>query len=111
MKLEKHLKKLQKLLRLRDWKIEVTECISIEGEGHNYIVYNDKSCEILIKSHLSDTEKLRTLIHELVHLINRDSNDIATENVGEDLKEYYIRFNERAVEQIANVIYDMYVRE
>ena len=108
MKLEKHLKKLQKLLRLRDWKIEVTECIGIESEGRNYIIYNDNSCEIMIKSNLSNEEKLKTLIHEMLHLVNRDANDMASENISEELREYYMRFNERAIEQLATSIYSMY---
>lgn len=102
------LKKYQDILKLKDWDIEVIENSTLETHGCNNIVYNDYKCTVQIDANLCREQKERSLIHELLHLINRDSWDIANDSIeNEYIGELYRRFEERSIEKYANIIYKL----
>ena len=112
MTIQSALKKLQKLMRLQDWDITIVESNATQSaQGRNYILFNDYKCEILLDIDLSNEVKMQTLIHEMLHLIFRDCNDIASDNIeNEKLNTIYSRTHERAIEQTAKILYDLVER-
>lgn len=100
-----HVLQLAKQMGLSHWDITYQEGIGIDGVGANFIVYNDMKCEIKVSINLSEEEKVISVIHELCHLINRDASDIASENLDPILEVYYKRFEERAIEHFARILY------
>lgn len=98
---------IAKVMRVHNWDINYLEMDSLDVEGRNYMIYNDYKCEIMVKRNLSEDEKIKTVIHELIHLITRDSQCIADENMSEEMKRYYNRFYERETEHLAKVFYEV----
>lgn len=106
MEINEYLQKLKNILHLNDWVVEIIESEACETDARNYMVYNDWKCTITINKNLDIEYKKQSLVHELLHLINRDSYDIATDNIdGEFAKKMYTRYHERAIERQAIIIY------
>jgi Zn-dependent peptidase ImmA (M78 family) len=102
------LAKYKKQLRLLDWDIELIEYPTLGVEAQTKLIYHDYKAVIQIRSELSDVDKEKTLIHELLHLIFRDAYDIFTEQCeNEFAKEYCTKQHERAIEKTAKIIYGL----
>ena len=102
-----YLDELVKIFRLQNWeiKIYIKEDMNIEGETH--LIYNDNKAIIEIKEN-SEEEMLKTLIHEIIHIIKRNSQEIATENIeNENVRTIYTRYMEREQENLTNGIYEL----
>lgn len=105
--MEKLLNKYIKLFKLKDWDITVLEVPTLEVEGSCKMVYNDYKAIINIKSELSNFEKEKSLIHELLHIVHRDELDLAAEHIDENFESLYLRFHERNIEKMANIIINL----
>lgn len=98
--------KYQNQLGLLDWDISLIEDESVSSMAQTKLIYNDYKAIIRINKALSDVEKEKTLIHELLHLIFRDAYDIFTDNIENDFaKDYCGRQHERSIEKTAKIIY------
>lgn len=106
------LKKYQQQLRLMDWEIDLQEDDSINVDAQTLTICNDYKAFIKIQKKLSDIEKEKSLIHELLHLIFRDAYDIFTEQCKDEFaKDYCMKQHERAIEKTAKIIYELNHRE
>lgn len=106
--LKEKLEQYKDILKLQEWDIQLVEEERLNSDGSSYAVYNDFGATIKINSRLKDEEKEKTVIHELLHLVHRDESDIASENIENDVaNKMYIRFHERNIERIAQVIYKL----
>jgi Zn-dependent peptidase ImmA (M78 family) len=102
------LRKYQIQLGLLDWDISLVEDEAIESTAQTKLIYNDYKAIIRINKVISDVEKEKALIHELLHLIFRDAYDIFTDNIEDGFaKEYCGRQHERAIEKTAKIIYSL----
>lgn len=96
------------ILKLNDWDIDVIEEPTLESEAMTKTIYNDYKAIIKIKKELSEVEKEKALIHELLHLVFRDAYDIFAEQCeNEEIKTYCCRQHERAIEKTAKIIYKL----
>lgn len=105
--MNEQLKKWQKILRLEDWDIQVIEAQDFDSDGQSYIIYNFNRARVTIKKELSQEEKEKTLIHELLHIMHRDECDIAQDNLEGYTETTYTRFHERNIEKIAQILYSL----
>ncbi|MDV3426654.1 MAG: ImmA/IrrE family metallo-endopeptidase [Bacillota bacterium] len=105
------LNKWVEILRLKDWDIQVIEADVLDTDGLSYLIYNMYKVRISIKAELSQEEKEKTLIHELLHLIHRDECDLVTDNLEEYNRTLYTRFHERNIEKVAQILYSLYHKE
>ncbi len=96
---------LRDQLNLGNWDITLILEPAFESDGGVKTVFNDYKAIIKIKAELSYDEKLVTLTHEMLHIVFRDSYDIARENLDDTALLLFNRFNERAIEQLAQSIY------
>ncbi|CUU45550.1 ImmA/IrrE family metallo-endopeptidase [Clostridium beijerinckii] len=101
------LKKWIEILRLKDWDIQLSEVEVLDNNGDSYIIYNMYKARIRIKAELSQEEKEKTLIHELLHLIHRDECDLVQDNLKDYNYTLYTRFHERNIEKVAQILYFM----
>lgn len=102
------LQKYQGIFKLNDWDIQIIDEMALETEGGAKIVYNDYKAIIYIKKELSQEEKERSLLHELLHVIHRDEMDIVKDNIENDqIRKMYERFHERSIEKMAKIIYEL----
>ncbi len=102
------LNKLQKILRLQDWDITLLLEPGLDTEGCTKTIYNDCQAIIRLKAELSEENLKFTLIHELLHIVFRDSHDLASEHIrNEAVGGLYVRYNERAIEQTAKAIFTL----
>lgn len=70
------------------------------------LIYNDYKAIIRVNKAISNLEKEKALIHELLHLIFRDAYDIFTDYIDNDFaKDYCGRQHERSIEKTAKIIY------
>jgi Zn-dependent peptidase ImmA (M78 family) len=98
----------QSLLRLEDWDICVVEEPNLVNNAEAKMIYNDCKAIIRINADLSQEEKEKALVHEMLHLIFRDAYDIFVEQCrNEFAKEYCTRQHERAIEKTAKVIHSL----
>lgn len=106
------LKKYQDMLKLNDWNIEIIEDESLEiTAAETYMILNDYKAIMKVKKSLSNEEKEKAIIHELLHSIFRDAYDIFDETVeNEFAKTYCKRQHERAIEKTAKIIYSLVSR-
>ncbi len=100
------LNKWVKILRLENWDIDVIDYPTLEVMGRCKMLYNDFKAVIQIKSELSEEEKEKALVHELLHLLHRDSFDIASDNLTDEITTLYERCHERAIERMAQILYN-----
>lgn len=108
--MDKLLKKWTEILRLKDWDIQVCEEDTLESDGETKTLYNINKAIIRIKNELSNEEKEKTLIHELLHLIHRDELDLVSDNLEGYTETIYTRFHERNIEKIAQILYSMSIK-
>lgn len=104
-----YLDELVKIFRLQNWKIKIyiKEDMNIDGETH--LIYNDNKAIVEIKEN-SEEEMIKTLIHEIIHIIKRNSQEIATENIeNENVRTIYTRYMEREQENLTNGIYELLI--
>lgn len=93
-------------MRIGNWDIDIIEESGLDTDANCKMIYNDYKAVIKLKKELSDSEKLKGLIHEMIHIIHRDELDIACDNLSEKAKNLYLRFHERSIEQMAKIIYE-----
>lgn len=106
--IEQKLERYKQILSLQNWDIQVIEEDAFETEGATKVLFNDYKAIIKIKRELSDVEKDKTLIHELLHLIHRDESDLISDNLRDEaIASMYDRFHERSIEQMAKIIYKL----
>ncbi|OOM82318.1 hypothetical protein CLPUN_03190 [Clostridium puniceum] len=105
--MDKLLKKWVKILKLKDWNIQLIEAEALDNSGNSYILFNDYKARITIKAELSQEEKEKTLIHELLHLVHRDEADLASDNLKDYNQTLYTRFHERNIEKVAQILYSI----
>lgn len=105
--MEELLKEWKNKLKLNDWTIELLEKSTLDCCGTTYALYNDYTCTIEIDSKMSDEEKEKALIHELLHLIHRDEYDTAVLELSETVSKLYTRFHERSIEKMAQTLYNI----
>lgn len=99
------LKKWVEILKLKDWDIQVIEAEQLDNDGDSYIIYNMYKARIRVKAELSQEEKEKTLIHELLHLVHRDEYDLVRDNLEGYNEILYTRFHERNIEKVAQILY------
>ena len=110
--MKEKLDRYKQILNLQNWDIQLIEESQLEVEGATKVFFNDYKAIVKIKKELSDEEKEKTLIHELLHLIHRDESDIVSDNLRDEaLIVMYERFHERSIEQMAKAIYKLSNRE
>lgn len=105
------LDKLKRMFRIENWDIQIIEEKTLDVCANTKLIYNDYLAVIRIKEEMSDAEKERSIIHELLHLIHRDEMDIVTENLDEKTEKFYMRFHEQSIEQMAKIIYSLIAKE
>ena len=91
---------LQNLFCLNQWNINVvlTDKLENQNVGETYFVDNDYNATIYIVDN-NDIDKMKeTLIHEFIHIIKRNSQVIAIDNIIDE-KIYSIWFREMEKEQ------------
>lgn len=109
--MQKILDKWVMMLKLKDWKIQLIEERTLDTEATTKTIYNDYQAVIRIKDELSIEEKEKALIHELLHLIHRDELDIARDNLQGYNDTLYVRFHERTIEKMAQILYEISIKE
>lgn len=96
------------VLRLTNWDIQLLIDDCLNNYGETFFINNDNKCTIKIKSDLTDTEKVKTLIHELVHIVKRNSQTIAIDNIkNEDIREIWLREMEKEQQYLSNAYYEL----
>lgn len=106
--MEGHLHKLKQLMMLQDWDITVAINV-IDVDAMTLLVYNDYKAGITINVSLSYEEQVRALIHELVHVMLRQTQQIANDNIKNDgVKQIWQREMERETERLARSYYNLY---
>jgi len=107
IRLDELLKKWIDILRLKDWDIQLIEASELDNSGNSYLLYNMYKVRITIKAELSEEEKEKTLIHELLHLVHRDECDLVQDNLKDYNYTLYTRLHERNIEKVAQILYSM----
>jgi len=105
----KHLDNLIELFRLKDWDIDLT-IGNCQSEAQTMMMYNCYKADIVIDKNLNEEQQLQSLIHELVHIVMRNTQTIEEENVDEKLHPMWKREMERETEKIAMCIYKLYTQ-
>lgn len=103
--MDKMLKKYTEILNLSNWEIQLIEEKALEVPAHTKIVYNDYLAVIKVKDEMTSSEKELSLIHELLHIVFRDDENMVDEIIPEHYQRTYRMFHERAIEQTARSLY------
>jgi hypothetical protein len=104
--MQEFLEKAKSSLRLENWDITLILHPALDSQGATKTVYNEYLAVIRVSADLSDGTKKLTILHELLHCVNRDSNNLADEYIkNSDLNALYCRYHERAIEQTAKALY------
>ena len=102
---EKIIKFYKDLLRVNDWDIHIYEEKTLDSDGACKALYSQNVAIIKIRDELSFEEKIKALIHELLHIKDRDERGLVELEIEGNLHAIYIRHHERFVESQAQVIY------
>lgn len=107
--IEKKLNELKKIFKLDNWHIILVITTDLDGNyGISCINNNDYEVTIRIEEKLSIEEQIKTLIHEIIHIIQRQTQTITEENINnENIYKIYKREMERETTTIANGIYEL----
>lgn len=95
------------LLKVNDWNIFVYEQVALDSLGGCKALYNSDTAVIRLTDEMSFEEKVKTLIHEMLHIKDRDERGIVEETIEGTLHTMYTRFHERFIESQAQVIYGL----
>ena len=107
--IKKDFKKLQKLFKLQDWDIELIETSMLSSQGSVSMLNNLYQAEISIKMSLTYDEKILALIHEFVHIVLRNTQDMAREVIQDQtLITVYTREMERETDKLTKTIHSLY---
>jgi len=106
--LENILNILKNSFKMNDWDIQIIPDRTLMVSGETHIVYNDYVSTIKINPDLKLSEQRLTLIHEFVHMLLRDTQQILDDNIeNEDVKSIISRLMERETEKIAKGINEL----
>lgn len=109
MDINKEFVKLKSIFRLLDWDIDLIQSSVLTTLACVYKSENMYMAEINISSYLSDEEKLKGIIHELTHIVLRDTQDMAREAIKDDtLIKIYTKQMERETEKLTQIIFNLY---
>ena len=109
MDINKEFIKLKNIFRLLDWDIDLIQSSVLTSLACVYKSENSYRAEINISSYLGDEEKLKGLIHELIHIVLRDTQDMARDAIKDDtLIKIYTKQMERETEKLTQIIFNLY---
>ena len=102
------IKYLQKLLNIENVELNIIKSVMQSEEGICYTNPNMHKAEIRIKQQLSNDEETMTLIHEMIHVMQRHECNIVYKFIEDErVLELYNEYNEEVVEDLANAIYQL----
>ena len=100
------LAKLITVFRLKDWEIQLIFDRSIDNIAQTHLMLNDYIAVIKINSTKSIEEQELSLVHEIIHIVLRNSQQICTDNIENDkVSEILNREVERETEKLAKGVY------
>ena len=99
------LKYLKNNFELNYWEIQLILEENLPHQGVTDMIYSDYKAIIKIRKELNFKEQILTLIHELIHLIDRDCHDVVTDNLEDYPLTLYNRYHERVIEKISKILY------
>lgn len=92
------------MFNLTNWIITVNISIHLDNEAETFLMYNDYQARITLKQKETYQQMARNLIHEFIHIVKRNSQMIAEDNIkNEEVNTIWRREMER--EQLTNAIY------
>lgn len=110
MKINNLLDYLIKTFRLQDWDIELIFDRSMGSVAQTHLVFNDYMATIKLDPTKSQEEQELSLVHEIIHIILRNSQTISNDNIeNEKVNEILSREIERETEKLAKGIYSLYL--
>ena len=108
-----YLNKLIEIFKLKHWQIDlvIVELLEKDNVAETLFVDNDYKATIRIKN-LNDNKKmLESLIHEVIHIIKRNSQIIAFENIdNKNVFDIWFREMEREQDVLARGILELLTR-
>lgn len=108
--MNKYLEKLVELFNLKHWEIDLVELELLEKDNlaETLFVDNDYKATIKIKNLDNEDKMLESLIHEVIHIIKRNSQIIAIDNINnKEVFDIWFREMEKEQEVLAKGIYKL----
>lgn len=112
IELTRILNKMVDIFKLQNWDIELYCDRGINGEAQTQFVWSENKATIRINPLRNDEEQNLSLVHELVHIILRDTQEIFDDVTKEkETPPIYNRLIERETEKLAKGIYKLLKEE
>lgn len=107
--MNKYLNKLIEIFNLKHWDIDLVEVGLLEKDNvaETLFIDNDYKATIKLKKELEE-KMLESLIHELIHIIKRNSQVIAIDNIiNKEVFDIWFREMEKEQEVLAKGIFKL----
>lgn len=104
-------KELVNVFKITNWDICICFNENMTVQGETFIVYNDNKATINLNVNQKEEEIILTFIHEIVHIVKRNSQEIAQDNIkNDDVRTIWTREMEREQQCLANGIYELLLK-
>lgn len=104
-------KELVYIFKITNWDICICFNENMSSQGETLLIYNDNKATININPNQKEKEIILTLIHEIIHIVKRNSQEIAQDNIkNDDVRTIWTREMEREQQCLANGIYELLIK-